>query len=67
MSRKGVKVVPTPIAMVDEFSKASTEIWSELAGKIYSKEELKMVLDARDEYRAKHKGAGNAAGSRATP
>ncbi|HMG53677.1 MAG TPA: TRAP transporter substrate-binding protein DctP [Kofleriaceae bacterium] len=55
MSRKGVTVVPTPIAMVDEFTKASTEIWNELAGKLYSKEELKMVLDARDEYRAKHK------------
>ena len=67
MSRKGVKVIPTPIAMVDEFTKASMEIWNELAGKIYSKEELKMVLDARDEYRAKHKGAGTAAGSRATP
>jgi hypothetical protein len=38
--------------MVDEFTKASTEIWQELAGKVYSKDELKMVLDARDEYRA---------------
>jgi TRAP-type transport system periplasmic protein len=55
MSRKGVTVVQTPIAMVNQFTKASTEIWSELTGKIYSKEELKMVLDARDEYRAKHK------------
>jgi len=55
MSRKGVQVVQTPIAMVDEFTKASTEIWQELAGKVYSKDELKMVLDARDEYRAKHK------------
>ena len=55
MSRKGVTVVQTPIAMVDEVTKKSTEIWNELAGKIYSKEELKMVLDARDEYRAKHK------------
>jgi TRAP-type transport system periplasmic protein len=57
MSRKGVTVVQTPIAMVDEITKKSTEIWNELAGKIYSKEELKMVLDARDEYRAKHKTA----------
>jgi TRAP-type C4-dicarboxylate transport system substrate-binding protein len=57
MSRKGVTVVQTPIAMVDEFSKKSTELWNELAGKIFSKEELKMVLDARDEYRAKHKTA----------
>lgn len=55
MSRKGVTVVQTPVAMVDEFTKRATEIWGELAGKIYSKEELKMVLDARDEYRAKHK------------
>jgi len=55
MSRKGVQVIPTPVAMVDEFTKKATELWNELAGKIYSKEELKMVLDARDEYRAKHK------------
>jgi TRAP-type C4-dicarboxylate transport system substrate-binding protein len=55
MTRKGVAVIPTPIAMIDEFTKASTEIWNELTGKLYSKEELKMVLDARDEYRTKHK------------
>jgi TRAP-type C4-dicarboxylate transport system substrate-binding protein len=55
MSRKGVTVVPTPVAMVDEFTKASTEIWEQLAGKVYSRDELKMVLEARDEYRAKHK------------
>jgi TRAP-type C4-dicarboxylate transport system substrate-binding protein len=65
MKRKGVDLVPTPTAMVDEFTKQSTELWNELAGKIYSKEELKMVLDARDEYRAKHKtAAAPAAGSR---
>ncbi|HEU4727799.1 MAG TPA: TRAP transporter substrate-binding protein DctP [Kofleriaceae bacterium] len=58
MSRKGITVVQTPVAMVDEFTKKSMEIWNELAGKIYSKEELKMVLDAREEYRAKHKTAG---------
>jgi TRAP-type C4-dicarboxylate transport system substrate-binding protein len=55
MARKGVTIVQTPVAMVDEFTKQANEIWNELAGKIYSKEELKMVLDARDEYRAKHK------------
>jgi TRAP-type C4-dicarboxylate transport system substrate-binding protein len=60
MSRKGVTVVPTPIAMVDEITKKSGEIWNELAGKMYTKEELKMVLDARDEYRAKHKTAAAA-------
>jgi TRAP-type C4-dicarboxylate transport system substrate-binding protein len=61
MSRKGVKVIETPVAMVDEFTKKSNEIWTELVGKIYSKEELKMVLDARDEYRAKHPPGGAAA------
>lgn len=60
MSRKGVTVVQTPIAMVDDFTKQASEIWNELAGKIYSKEELKMVLDARGEYRAKHKPAAPA-------
>ncbi len=57
MIRKGVTIVQTPVAMVDEFTKKSNEIWNELVGKMYSKEELKMVLDARDEYRAKHKTA----------
>lgn len=55
MIQKGVTVVPTPQATVDEFTKQATELWTELAGKIYSKEELKMVLDARAEYRGKHK------------
>ena len=46
--------------MIDDFTKQASEIWNELAGKIYSKEELKMVLDARGEYRAKHKPAAPA-------
>jgi TRAP-type transport system periplasmic protein len=55
MSRKGVAIVETPVEMVNDFTKQATEVWTELAGKIYTKAELKMVLDARDEYRAKHK------------
>jgi TRAP-type C4-dicarboxylate transport system substrate-binding protein len=55
MTRKGITVVQTPVAMVDEFTKQSQEVWKELAGKVYSKEELDMVLKYRDEYRAKHK------------
>jgi TRAP-type C4-dicarboxylate transport system substrate-binding protein len=54
MIRQGVTVVPTPQATVDEFTKASQELWQELVGKVYTKDELKMVLDARDEYRKKH-------------
>ena len=55
MTRKGVTVVPTPVAMVDDFRKAATDVWKEMAGKVYSQAELDMVLKARDEYRAKNK------------
>jgi TRAP-type transport system periplasmic protein len=55
MTRKGITVVQTPVAMVDEFTKQSQDVWKELTGKIYSKDELDMVLKYRDEYRAKHK------------
>ena len=47
-------MVQTPVATVEEFKKQSTALWNELAGTMYSKAELKMVLDARDEYRLKH-------------
>ena len=55
MGRKGVTVVPTPPAMVEEFRKDAKEVWTDLVGKVYSKDELDMVLKYRDEYRAKHK------------
>jgi TRAP-type transport system periplasmic protein len=60
MTRKGVTVVQTPVATVSDFEKSSQEVWKDLTGKIYSKEELDMVLKYRDEYRAK-KGGGKAA------
>ena len=56
MTRKGVTVVPTPVGTVDEFTKHAAAVQQELAGKIYSKAELDMVLKYRDEFRAK-KGA----------
>jgi TRAP-type C4-dicarboxylate transport system substrate-binding protein len=55
MTRKGITVVNTPVAMVDDFTKQSQDAWKELVGKIYSQDELNMVLKYRDEYRAKHK------------
>jgi TRAP-type transport system periplasmic protein len=54
MERKGVKVVPSPPALVAEFDKNSQKVWDELAGKVYTKQELADVLKYRDEYRAKH-------------
>lgn len=56
MTRKGVTVVQTPAAFVDEFTKNALAVQKELVGKIYSQEELDMVLKYRDEYRAKHGG-----------
>jgi TRAP-type transport system periplasmic protein len=55
MTRKGITVVQTPAAMIDEFTKDSQDAWKELVGKVYSQAELDMVLKYRAEYRAKHK------------
>jgi len=65
MTRKGITVIQTPVGMVDEFTKKAEEIWTELAGKVYSKDELEMVLKYRDEDRKK-KG-GNKAAPATTP
>jgi TRAP-type C4-dicarboxylate transport system substrate-binding protein len=56
MTRKGVTIVNTPQAVVDEFTKNALEVQKELvkAG-VYSQEELDMVLKYRDEFRAKKK------------
>jgi TRAP-type C4-dicarboxylate transport system substrate-binding protein len=55
MTKKGIIISQTPTPMVEEFTKQAQEIWTELTGKIYSKDELTEVLKYRDEYRAKHK------------
>jgi len=56
MIRKGVVVTPTPATTVEEVTKAAATVQEELAGKIYSKAELDMVLKYRAEFRAS-KGA----------
>lgn len=55
MIRKGITVVPTPAATVDEFTQQAQGTWKDLTGSIYSKDELDMAIRYRDEYRAKHK------------
>lgn len=57
MISKGVKVTETPVEMVDAFRKDAEGIWKDLVGKVYSQDELDMVLKYRDEFRAK-KGGG---------
>jgi TRAP-type transport system periplasmic protein len=53
MTKKGITVVQTPVAMISDFEKAAQETWKDLTGKVYSKEELDMVIKYRDEFRAK--------------
>jgi len=55
MVRKGVKITETSPELLADFDKAATAVWDELAGKVYSKDELAMVMKHRAEYRAKTK------------
>jgi TRAP-type C4-dicarboxylate transport system substrate-binding protein len=52
--RKGITIVDVPQAMIDELTRVAAEVQSEVVGKVFSKEELAMVIAYRDEYRAKH-------------
>ncbi|HVV87375.1 MAG TPA: TRAP transporter substrate-binding protein DctP [Kofleriaceae bacterium] len=69
MVRKGVKITETPVDMMSAFDKAAQAVWAQQTGKMYSKDELAMVLKYRDEYRAKHPAAAAPApgGAAATP
>ena len=53
MTRKGVKIINTPAALVAAFDKAAEEVWEDLVGRIYTRKQLDLVLKYRAEYRAK--------------
>ncbi len=53
MKKAGVVVVQSPPAMVDTMQSQAEKVWTEMVGKVYSQEELDMVLAYRNEYRAK--------------
>lgn len=55
MTRKGVTIVQSPAALVEEFTKNAFEVHKQLVGTLYSQKELDMVLKYRDEFRAKKK------------
>jgi TRAP-type transport system periplasmic protein len=55
--RKGITVVEPSKGMVDELTALAVGAQTELVGKLYSKEELAMVIKYRDEFRAKQKPA----------
>jgi TRAP-type transport system periplasmic protein len=56
MVRKGVKITETTPELLADFDKAAQAVWEELKGKVYTKDELDMVLKYRDEFRAKAAG-----------
>jgi TRAP-type C4-dicarboxylate transport system substrate-binding protein len=51
--RKGITLVEPPKAMVDELAAIGATVKTEMTGKLFSKEELEMVMKYRDEFRAK--------------
>lgn len=53
MKKSGIKVIETPAAMEKALRADAEKIWQELVGKVYTQEELDMVLKARAEFRAK--------------
>jgi TRAP-type C4-dicarboxylate transport system substrate-binding protein len=50
--RKGITVIDPSKEMVDELTAIAGSVQTELTGKLYSEDELEMVLRYRDEYRA---------------
>jgi TRAP-type C4-dicarboxylate transport system substrate-binding protein len=52
--RKGITVVDVQKSMIDELTKVGAEVQAEMTGKLYTKEEVDMVIKYRDQYRAKH-------------
>ncbi len=52
--RKGIIVVEPSKQMVDELTALALEAQTDLAGKLYSQDDLDMVIKYRDEYRAKN-------------
>ncbi len=51
--KKGITIVEPAKEMVDELTAAAAGVQAEMTGKVFSKDELEMVIRYRDEYRAK--------------
>jgi TRAP-type C4-dicarboxylate transport system substrate-binding protein len=55
MQKDGIKFVNTPAALKTKLQAQAEKVWAELAGDVYTKDELEMALKYRDEYRAQQK------------
>lgn len=53
MKRKGVTIVTVKADMIADFTTAAEKVWTNLVGKVYSQDELDMVLKYRKEFRDK--------------
>ncbi|MBL9012767.1 MAG: TRAP transporter substrate-binding protein DctP [Myxococcales bacterium] len=65
--KKGITLVEPAKEMVDELTAASVAVQKEMTGKVFSQEELDMVLKHRDEYRAKNPKAAPKAAAAPAP
>jgi TRAP-type C4-dicarboxylate transport system substrate-binding protein len=54
ITHAGVQVIESPAAMVGDFEAKAQATWNELAGSVYSKDDLAKVLKYRDEFRSKN-------------
>jgi TRAP-type C4-dicarboxylate transport system substrate-binding protein len=55
MVKAGIVIVTTPPEFAREFEAEARKTWTDLEGKLYTTEELEMVLGYRDELRARRK------------
>jgi TRAP-type C4-dicarboxylate transport system substrate-binding protein len=55
MVKAGISIDTTPPALATWFEREARGVWKDLAGTVYTEEELETVLKYRDEYRAKQK------------
>ncbi|MCG8421661.1 MAG: TRAP transporter substrate-binding protein DctP [Proteobacteria bacterium] len=55
IAQKGVQIIASSPEMIREVDRAARAVWQELVGKVYTQQELDMVLKFRDEYRTQGK------------
>lgn len=53
MQKNGIRFVDTPQALRSKLEAEAQKLWKRLAGKVYTEQELAMVLKYRDEFRKK--------------
>lgn len=58
MVESGIEIVTTPATLANDFENRAHKVWDQLVDRVYTREELDLVLRYRSEYRAARKGGG---------